>query len=70
MSAPERMNIGIVGAAGRGGSFRAAIEANGGRIHPVCETPADRLDQCAERMGAIEKYVEQMLDDSNLDTVV
>jgi hypothetical protein len=36
MGVLEKLNVGIVGAAGRGGSFRAGLEANGARIHAVC----------------------------------
>jgi len=71
MSVLEKLNVGIVGAAGRGGSFRAAFEANGARIHAVCDTRRDALDECAERLGAAEKYddCEEMLSKSELDAL-
>jgi len=47
MSVLERLNIDLVGAAGRGGSFRTALEANGARVHAVCDSQADRLEECA-----------------------
>ena len=37
MSALERLNVGLVGAVGRGRSFAAGFEANGARIHAVCD---------------------------------
>jgi predicted dehydrogenase len=68
----EKLNVGIVGAAGRGGSFRAALEANGARLHAVCDINAERLNQVAQLMGAAEKYTDydRMLDKSELDAVV
>ncbi len=72
MSVLEKLNVGIVGAAGRGKSFRVGLEANGARIHAVCDIRAEALDQCAEILGAGEKYTdyEEMLDKSELDAVV
>ncbi len=68
----ERLNVGIVGAAGRGASFREALAANGARIHAVCDVRADALDECMQRLAASEKYMdcEKMLDQSELDAVV
>lgn len=72
MPARERLNVGIVGAAGRGGSFRAALEASGARVHAVCDIQADKLDECAARFNASEKYTDyaEMLEKSDLDAVV
>ncbi len=72
MSVSEKLNVGIVGAAGRGGSFRAGFEANGARIHAVCDINKDELDKCADRLGADEKYTDynEMLEKSDLDAVV
>jgi predicted dehydrogenase len=71
MSALEKINVGIVGAAGRGASFRAGLEANGARVHAVCDIQEDQLDRCATEMGATEKYAdyERMLEKSELDAV-
>ena len=69
----ERLNFGIVGAAGRGGGFRAGIEATGvGRILAVCDIREDVLGEAMEKLGASEKYVdyEEMLDKADLDAVV
>ena len=72
MGVLERLNVGIVGAVGRGGSFRTGFEANGAHIHAVCDVQADRLDECAHQLGADEKYVDcaEMLEESDLDAVV
>lgn len=72
MSTLERLNVGIVGAAGRGGTFRAALESNGARVLAVCDIRADKLDECAAHFGAAEKYTDyaEMLDKSDLDAVV
>jgi predicted dehydrogenase/GNAT superfamily N-acetyltransferase len=68
----EHLNVGLVGAAGRGGSFRAALEATGARIHAICDTNKDALDRCAEGFGTAERYTDyaQMLESSELDAVV
>ncbi|MFB3892071.1 MAG: Gfo/Idh/MocA family protein [Phycisphaerae bacterium] len=68
----ETLQIGIVGAAGRGGSFRDALAANGARVRAVCDINTGALDACAARFGADEKYAdyELMLDKSRLDAVV
>ncbi len=72
MGAIGRVNVGIVGAAGRGGAFRAGFEANGARIHAVCDINEDALDECAEKLGAQEKYADYatMIERSELDAVV
>jgi predicted dehydrogenase len=73
MSILERLNVGIVGAAGRGASFRAAFEAQDvAKIHAVCDVRQEALDEAAERLGAQEKYTdyEMMLHQSELDAVV
>jgi predicted dehydrogenase len=68
----SHLKVGIVGAAGRGGSFRSALEANGAHVHAVCDTRADKLQECAARFGAKEQYTNytEMLDKSALDAVV
>ncbi len=73
MSALERLNIGIVGACGRGASFKAACDAlETVGIHAVCDVNAEGLDGAAERLGAEEKYTDYatMLEKSELDAVI
>jgi len=68
----NRLHVGLVGAAGRGGSFRAALEANGARIHAVCDVRKEALAEAAAHLGEVEQYTdyERMLDHSDLDAVV
>ena len=73
MSDSESLNVGIVGACGRGASFKAACDAMGGvKVLAVCDTNADGLDKAAETLGAEEKYsdYETMLDKSDIDAVI
>ncbi len=69
----NKINIGIVGAGGRGGSFRLGIEATGAaRIHAVCDLDEEKLEKAKQTLGASEKYTdyEQMLEQSEIDAVV
>ena len=68
----EKLNFGLVGAAGRGGSFWSALQANGARVQAVCDVREDALDRCAAESGAAEKYSDyaEMLEKSNLDAVI
>ena len=73
MSSAESFNIGIVGACGRGASFKAACDVLGGlRILAVCDVNADGLDAAAEQLGAAEKYTdyEKMIAAADLDAVI
>ena len=73
MNKLERFNIGIVGACGRGSSFKSACDAmhNVG-ILAVCDRNEDGLSEAAENLGATEKYTDYdaMLGNSNLDAVI
>ncbi len=69
----EKLNIGIVGAAGRGASFRAPFDAHpAAHIHAVCDIREDALPAAAKKLGAEETYAsyEEMLDKSEIDAVV
>ncbi len=74
MSDPlSKINLGIVGAAGRGGSFKRACDAIGNvRIHAACDVNEEGLDAAARRLGASEKYLEyeEMLDKSDINAVI
>ena len=71
MAVLQQLNVGLVGVAGRGGTFRAALEANGARIHAVCDLQRETLDRLRD-LGEVEKYTDyaEMLDRSELDAVV
>lgn len=69
----ERFNIGIVGACGRGASFKTACESlEAARIHALCDRNAAGLDAAAARMDAAETYTdyEEMISRSELDAVI
>ena len=68
----DKINIGIVGAAGRGGSFRRSIEAIGCfRMHAACDTNVEALEK-ADWLQGVRKFgdLDKMLDDRDLDAVV
>ncbi len=71
MAKKKVLNVGLVGAVGRGGSFANSFTVNGARIHAVCDIQEDKLDACAERLGASEAYTDydEMLARSELDAV-
>ncbi len=73
MSVLESLNIGIVGAAQRGGGiFRAGGVLDSVRVHAVCDIAPDGLYAAKAELGAAEAYrdYERMLDRSDLDAVV
>jgi predicted dehydrogenase len=72
MGARSEMHVGVVGAVGRGGSFSAGFKACGARIHAVCDTQADRLEEARIKLGASEAYTDfdTMLEKADLDAVV
>jgi len=71
--AKTTLNLGIVGACGRGASFKAACDALGHvAVHAVCDTSATNLAAARERFGAREQYTDyaEMLERSALDAVI
>jgi predicted dehydrogenase len=67
------LNLGVVGAAGRGGDFRAALTAHPRvRVQAVCDVRAELLAQAKERLNASETYTDydEMLAHAHLDAVV
>ena len=73
MSALQNFNIGIVGACGRGGSFKDACDAMGDvAIHAVCDLNTDGIEEAARVLGASETYTsyDEMLEKSELDAVI
>ena len=73
MTRDDKLKIGIVGAAGRGASFRAPFDAHPStQIHAVCDIQEQALHEAARALGAREVYTEYeaMLDKSGIDAVV
>lgn len=71
--AERTVRIGIVGACGRGASFKAACDALPNlEVRAVCDTNADGLPAAAARLGAREQYAdyETMLDRAEIDAVI
>ncbi len=69
----ERLNIALVGAASRGGSFATAFAAHPRtRIHAVCDVRGDLLAEAQAKTGAVEAYSDyaEMLEKSDIDAVV
>jgi len=68
-----KLNLGIVGACGRGGSFRQVLDAfKTLHVQAVCDTNAAQLPEAAHRFGASEAYTDygEMLERSELDAVI
>lgn len=73
MGVLEQINVGIVGACGRGASFRSACDAlECVNIRAVCDVNTEALPGAAETLGADEMYThyEEMLAQSDLDAVI
>ena len=72
MSANSSLNIGIVGACGRGGSFRHVCAALGVRVYAVCDIKVEALEQARTTLGADRAYADYaaMLADPNVDAVI
>lgn len=73
MSLHKHLNLGIVGACGRGASFKGACDALGNvAIRAVCDTNAEALAAARERLGAREQYTDygEMLECAELDAVI
>ena len=70
----QTLNLAIVGAAGRGKSFRLACEALAPRvrIHAICDVNADKLDEAKQQLSADTAYTDyiEMLEKSDVDAVV
>ncbi|MEW6358592.1 MAG: Gfo/Idh/MocA family oxidoreductase [Planctomycetota bacterium] len=69
----EQINLGIVGACGRGKSFKTACEAHPQlNIHAVCDSNTEKLDEAQTNLGATEKYADydEMLEKSDIQAVI
>ncbi len=69
-SGQRPIQVGLVGAAGRGGNFSAAFEASGARIAAICDVRTEALNEWPDR--DVERYTdfEEMLDRARVDAVV
>jgi predicted dehydrogenase len=68
-----QLNIALVGAASRGGSFTAAFTAHPRtRIHAVCDVRGALLEEAKAKTGAAEAYLDyaEMIEKSAIDAVV
>ena len=73
MSVSSKINLAIVGAVGRGGSFVRSVQAiDGLRLHAVCDLNQAGLDKAAAELGVTEKYTDyvQMLEKADIDAVL
>ncbi len=73
MTHQPAIQIGIIGACGRGASFAAACEAiDDIRIQAVCDINAEALPEAAERLGAREYFVDfdEMLETADINAVI
>ncbi|MEJ5250488.1 MAG: GNAT family N-acetyltransferase [Chthonomonadetes bacterium] len=70
---PQTVRLGIVGAGGRGASFKTACDAIPGvSIVAVCDVDSARAQRVAEMLGAKRLFTdyEQMLDSDEVDAVI
>lgn len=73
MSTLEKLNVAIVGACGRGKSFKNIFETGGNvRLHAVCDINEVSLAESSASLGAVEQYTDfyEMLEKSELDAVI
>jgi predicted dehydrogenase len=69
----EKLNVGIVGACGRGTELGRVVAAiPGARIRAVCDLLPDKLHEVATQLGAAEEYTDYdaMLQHADLDAVI
>ncbi len=69
----KKINVGIVGSAGRGRSFKIACETSGIlKIHAVCDINEEKLEESRIALGAEEKYLDyhEMLEKSDIQAVI
>ena len=73
MSESNKIKIGVVGACGRGASFKTACDAiENVTISAVCDIDSNGLDRAAECLGAEEKFIDydEMLEKADIQAVV
>jgi predicted dehydrogenase/ribosomal protein S18 acetylase RimI-like enzyme len=73
---PQPLRLTIIGAAGRGGSFKSALDAlaplHNVTLAGVCDITPDRAEQARATMGAEKAYtrLDHMLDDARPDALL
>ncbi|MCK5843290.1 MAG: Gfo/Idh/MocA family oxidoreductase, partial [Victivallales bacterium] len=72
MTKARKVNIGIVGACARGGSFKAGCDAVGVNIVAVCDINDEGLVKAKKSLGAKESYTDyaEMLGRSDIEAVI
>ncbi len=68
-----QIRLGIVGACGRGASFKLACDALPElRIQAVCDTNTEKLPEARQRLGALEQYsdYDEMLRKADINAVI
>ncbi|MCX5662904.1 MAG: Gfo/Idh/MocA family oxidoreductase [Planctomycetota bacterium] len=70
MSTLESLNVGVVGACGRGGF--ATHPVPGVRLHALCDINREALDAAAAKFPGVERWADfgEMIDKSKIDMVV
>lgn len=69
----DEIRLGVIGACGRGGSFKSVIEALPGvRVSTICDTNANRLEETRAFFGAETAFThhEEMLEEARPDAVI
>lgn len=69
----QQINLAIVGACGRGGTFRGMCEAIPSlRLHAICDINQADLEAARQRLNADEAYTDydEMLEQSDIDAVL
>ena len=73
MSKLSSLNLGIVGIAGRGGSFKVALEAiENIRLHAACDLNESGLEKARTELGVTETFTDydDMISSSEIDAVI
>lgn len=70
---PKKINIGVIGAVRRGGSFKAAVDIiKNIRVHAVCDINEEQLEEKRISFGAEEKYADykEMIKKADIQAVI
>ncbi len=66
----EKLNVGVIGAGGRGGSNTKSVSSE--NIVALCDVDEKRLEQAAQKYPQAQKYIDwrKLLDQKGIDAVV